>query len=66
MAYETRGSSRTRRSRQQERVEAAYRRIRTLSAGAHPYRWCPEKEVSILVGPDYLCPACGNLTSLAD
>lgn len=66
MAYDTRGSNRTRRSRQQERVEAANRRIRGLRGGTHPYRWCPDNEVSILVGPDYLCPSCGNLTSLSD
>lgn len=66
MAYDTRGSNRLRRSRQQERVEAANRRIRTLSEGMHPYRWCPDEQVSILVGPDYLCPACGRVTSLSD
>ena len=66
MAYDTRGSSRLRRSRQQERIEAANRRVRGLRGGSHPYRWCPEEEVSVLVGPDYLCPACGKLTSLAD
>ena len=66
MAYDTRGSNRTRRSRQQERVEAANRRIRGLRGTTHPYRWCPDNEVSILVGPDYLCPSCGRLTSLSD
>ena len=66
MAYDTRGSSRVRRSRQQERLEAANRRIRGLREEGHPYRWCPEQEVSVLVGPDYRCPACGETTSLAD
>jgi hypothetical protein len=66
MAYDTRGPSRTRRSRQHERVEAANQRIRQLNGRDHPFRWCPDREVSILVGPDYLCPACGNLTSLSD
>lgn len=66
MAYDTRGANRTRRSRQQERLEAASRRIRGLRGDTHPYRWCPDNEVSVLVGPDYLCPSCGKATSLAE
>ena len=65
MAYETRRSSRARRARQAalESEQLANRRIRGLRADFHPYRWCPAQEVSILVGPDYLCPACGELTT---
>lgn len=66
MAYDTRGSNRTRRSRQQERVEAANQRIRGLRGETHPFRWCPDNQVSVLVGPEYRCPACGKRTKISD
>lgn len=68
MAYDTRGSSGTRRSRNytSERDQIVNRRVRGLRGvheDVHPYRWCPEHEVTILVGPKNLCPACGELTT---
>ncbi len=65
MAYDTRGSFGTRRSRLEarDRQHVANQRIRGLRGDNHPFRWCPDQEVSILVGPDYLCPACGKLTT---
>jgi hypothetical protein len=65
MAYDTRRSMGTRRSRNQtrEREQLANRRIRGLQRDIHPFRWCPEREVSILVGPDHTCPACGDQTA---
>jgi len=65
MAYDTRRSAGSRRSRNQarEREQVANRRIRGLQRDTHPYRWCPEHEVSILVGPKNICPACGAPTA---
>ncbi len=40
-------------------VELTSRRIRNLRREEHTPRWCPADEVSILVGPDHVCPACG-------
>jgi hypothetical protein len=60
MAYDARRSTGSRRSREaRERKQLANRRIRDLQRDIHPYRWCPEREVSILVGPERRCPACG-------
>jgi len=63
MAYErtreTRGSGQPDREHQRK----VNGRIRGLRGENHPYRWCPAEEVSILVGPDYLCPACGKVTT---
>ena len=44
-------------------MDLANGRLRGLRIDNHPYRWCPAEEVSILVGPDRLCPACGKLTT---
>lgn len=65
MAYE--GTRETRGSRQQARgrERRVNGRVRGLRGENHPYRWCPAEEVSILVGPNYLCPACGKLTTTA-
>ena len=29
----------------------------------HTPRWCPETKLSILLGPDLICPACGADTA---
>lgn len=65
MAYE--GTRETRGTRQQarDREQRVNGRMRGLRGENHPYRWCPGEEVSILVGPDYLCPACGKRTTTA-
>lgn len=65
MTYE--GTRETGGSRQQTRVseQRANGRVRGLRGENHPYRWCPAEEVSILVGPDYLCPACGRVTTVS-
>ena len=62
MAYEF-GTKRGR-QRDRERQQLANMRVRGLRGDNHPYRWCPTERVTILVGPDYLCPACGKRTSL--
>ena len=61
MAYGTRGS--TRRSRNAARERRTVRRIRGLRDDFHTDRWCPTREVSILVGPTFVCPACGERTT---
>jgi len=63
MAYETRRPSRRSRQTAIEHEQLMNRRIRGLQTDLHPFRWCPTEEVSILVGPDYLCPACGELAT---
>lgn len=41
-------------------VDLASQRIRNLRREEHTPRWCPADQVSILVGPDQVCPACGS------
>lgn len=65
MAQQTRGSFGTRGSRHQTRQRREAARVRGPGEERHPYRWCPQREVTILVGPDFLCPACGKLTTFA-
>ena len=63
MAYDTRGSTRRSRNSARDREQRTNRRIRGLSDDIHTDRWCATREVSILVGPTYACPACGELTT---
>ena len=63
MAYDTRGSTRRSRTTARDRQLRANRRIRGLSKDIHTDRWCPAQEVSILVGPTFVCPACGEVTT---
>ncbi|NNF88629.1 MAG: hypothetical protein HKM97_08885 [Acidimicrobiia bacterium] len=65
MAYDTRGTTRRSRNAARDRQERARRRIRGLSNDIHTDRWCPTREVSVLVGPTFTCPACGEMTTLS-